>query len=81
MPPPPTYSQAELVAAIQAFKEEGLSLREAGRIYNVPRDTIRRKSKETIPMMKRPGPNTVLGREKRADKRAKWKENRQKKKR
>ena len=55
MPPPPNYTQDELSAAIKAFNKDGLSLREAELLYNVPRDTIRRKAKETIPTMKRPG--------------------------
>ena len=44
MPPPPNYTQDELSAAIKAFKKDGLSLREAELLYNVPRDTIRRNN-------------------------------------
>ena len=48
MPPPPNYTQEDLELAINAVKKEGLSLRAIERIYNVPNETIRRKSKETI---------------------------------
>ena len=63
-PPPPirqNYTQEDLILAINAVRKDELSLREAQNMYNVPKDTIRRKVKDTNPTMKRPGPSSVLG--------------------
>ena len=59
MPPLPTYNQRELDLAIAAY-QDGLSLRECQQLFNVPRDTIQRKSKKHVPTMKHPGPKAVL---------------------
>ena len=47
-PPPPNYTQEDLELAINAVNKESLSLREAERIYNFPKDSIRRKSNKSI---------------------------------
>ena len=48
-PPPPirqNYTQEDLILAINAVRKDELSLREAQNMYNVPKDTIRRKVKD-----------------------------------
>ena len=60
MAPTPSYSQKDLELAVEAHKD-GLSLRECEEMFSVPRDTIRRKSKDEFPKMQCPGPKTVLG--------------------
>lgn len=49
--------------ACQAVKNEGMSLREAGRTYNVPVETLRRRVADIVSMDCRPGPSTVLTKE------------------
>ena len=40
--------------------EEGSGLREAGRMFNVPVETLRRRVNGDIPIECRPGPKTIL---------------------
>ena len=48
MAPIPSYSQQDLELAVQAH-QDGLSLRECQQMFDVPRDTIRRKAKDEFP--------------------------------
>ena len=48
-----------MIGAVKCV-EEGKSLREASRLYNVPLETLRRRVNGTIDVVCRPGPPTIL---------------------
>ena len=62
MAPIPSYSQQDLELAVQAH-QDGLYLQECQQMFDVPRDTIRRKVKEEFPTKQRPGVKPGLGAE------------------
>ena len=43
-----------------AYVQSGKPLREAARLYNVPVETLRRRTNGTVPLECKPGPSTVL---------------------
>ena len=56
------WSQESMEAAVQSV-QEGMGLREASRLYNVPIETLRRRVTGKVELDCRPGPPTVLTQE------------------
>ncbi len=46
--------------AVSQVQNEGMLLREASRLYNVPLETLRRRINGSVAIDCRPGPKTVL---------------------
>lgn len=55
-----SYSEEALNNAINAVELEGMSKREASRVYNVPRTTLRDKVANRVPRERRMGPRPYL---------------------
>ena len=53
------WSCESMEAAVKSVKE-GMGLREASRLYNVPVETLRRRVTGAVDLGCRPGPSTVL---------------------
>ena len=53
------WSKESMVAALQDVKD-GMGVREASRLYNLPYETLRRRVAEKVDLECRPGPPTVL---------------------
>lgn len=56
------WSKESMEAAVKAV-EEGMRLREAARLYNVPHETLRRRTTGAVAVDCKPGPSTVLTKE------------------
>ena len=54
------WSDVSMAAAVDQVQQQGLSLRESSRLYNVPLETLRRRVNGTVAIDCRPGPRTVL---------------------
>ena len=54
------WSDVSVAAAVDQVQQQGLSLRESSRLYNIPLETFRRRVNETVAIDCRPGPRTVL---------------------
>ena len=57
------WSEESMYAAAVQSVQEGKSLREASRLYNVPLETLRRRTTGVVEMDCKPGPKTVLTKE------------------
>ena len=53
------WSKESMAAALQDVKD-GMGVREASRLYNLPYETLRRRVAEKVDLECRPGPPTVL---------------------
>ena len=53
------WTQESMVAGVRAVAE-GMGLREASRLYNLPIETLKRRTTGQIPLEAKPGPTTVL---------------------
>ena len=53
------WSKESMVAALQDVKD-GINVREAARLYNLPYETLRRRVVEKVELVCRSGPPTVL---------------------
>ena len=57
------WTEISMQAAVSCVLEEGKSLRDAARLYNVPVETLRRRVNGSVTMDCKPGPTTVLTKE------------------
>ena len=55
--------QEESMKEAVAYVQSGKPLREAARLYNVPVETLRRRTNGTVDLECKPGPCTVLTKE------------------
>lgn len=53
------WSQTSMKEAVKAV-EDGKSLREAAKSYNVPVETLQRRVIGAVPVECRPGPSTIM---------------------
>ena len=53
------WSKESMAAALQNVRE-GMNVREAARLYNLPFETLRRRVVEKVPLECRSGPPTIL---------------------
>lgn len=53
------WSQESMVAALKDI-EEGMGIRQAAKLYNVPFETLRHRAKNEVSLDCRSGPPTVL---------------------
>uniref|UniRef100_A0A1X7TMN9 HTH psq-type domain-containing protein n=1 Tax=Amphimedon queenslandica TaxID=400682 RepID=A0A1X7TMN9_AMPQE len=57
------WTDESMHAAVISVTEEGKGLRESARLYNVPVETLRRRTNGTVHVDCKPGPATVLSKE------------------
>uniref|UniRef100_A0A1X7SKR4 HTH CENPB-type domain-containing protein n=3 Tax=Amphimedon queenslandica TaxID=400682 RepID=A0A1X7SKR4_AMPQE len=57
------WTDESMHAAVISVTEEGKGLRESARLYNVPVETLRRRTNGTVSVDCKPGPATVLSKE------------------
>ena len=50
-------------ASTKSVVDDGMGLRQAARVYNVPVETLKRRGNGTVPLGCHPGPHTVLSEE------------------
>ena len=54
------WSAESMAAAVREIEEEGMGLREAARLYNLPVESLRRRIMGMVSIDCRPGPPTIL---------------------
>ena len=57
------WTDESMEAATKSVVDDGMGLRQAARVYNVPVETLRRRVNGTVPLGCHPGPHTVLSEE------------------
>ncbi len=54
------WSDESMIAATKSVIDDGMGLRQAARLYNVPVETLRRRVTGSVEIQCNPGPHTVF---------------------
>lgn len=58
-----SYSEADLLVAINTVNNKEMFLNKASQLYNIPKSTLSNKINKKVPLSRQLGPKTVLSRE------------------